>query len=53
MITAGAVEVNQHADTSPVPKTNPPAKATASSVHRGPLASHRSKPRRLPQSRSN
>jgi len=38
VITAGAVEVNQHADTSPVPKTNPPAKATASSVHRGPLA---------------
>jgi len=38
VITAGAVEVNQNAGTSPLPKTNPPAKAIASSVHRGPLA---------------
>jgi nicotinate-nucleotide--dimethylbenzimidazole phosphoribosyltransferase len=38
VITAGAVEVNQGADTAAVPKTNAPAKISAASAHRGPLA---------------
>jgi RNA polymerase sigma factor (sigma-70 family) len=36
VITAGAVEVNQSADTSPVPRTNPPARISA--LHSGSLA---------------
>ena len=36
VITAGAVEVNQKADTTPTPRTNPPAQISA--VQRGPLA---------------
>jgi RNA polymerase sigma factor (sigma-70 family) len=38
VITAGAVEVNQEAGTSPVPKTNPPAQISSSPAHRGPLS---------------
>ena len=36
VITAGAVEVNQKADTTPTPRTNPPAQISA--LQRGPLA---------------
>jgi RNA polymerase sigma factor (sigma-70 family) len=36
VLTAGAVEVNQKADTAPVPRTNPPAQVSASPLR--PLA---------------
>jgi len=44
VITAGAVEVNQNAGTSPLPKTNPPAKVSAAPAHRAPVSLAPSQP---------